>query len=99
MNCTEVVKARVSPEMKCLVKTLAERELVTESAWLKRLVTRELRAANEAGTPTSMEDVSVRPGHVRVSNVSMCVSVLRIGSCSKHEPRPVECGQQPIWQF
>jgi hypothetical protein len=65
MNCTEVVKARVSPEMKCRVKALAERELVTESAWLKRLVTRELRAANEAATPTSMEDVSVRPGHVR----------------------------------
>lgn len=50
MNCTEVVKARVSPETKCQVKLLAERELLTEAAWLKRLISRELRAANEAGS-------------------------------------------------
>jgi hypothetical protein len=65
MNCTEVVKARVSPEMKCRVKALAERELLTETAWLKRLVIQELRAANEAGAPASVEDGGVRPGGVR----------------------------------
>jgi hypothetical protein len=32
MNCTEVMKARVSPEMKRRVKALAERELLTEAA-------------------------------------------------------------------
>jgi hypothetical protein len=53
MNCTEVVKARVSPEMKRQAKALAERELLTEAAWLKRLVIRELRAAGEAGSPDS----------------------------------------------
>ena len=32
---------------------------------LKRLVTRELRAANDAGAPTSVEDVGLRSGGVR----------------------------------
>jgi hypothetical protein len=55
MNCTEVVKARVSPEMKLQAKALAERELLTEAAWLKRLIIRELRAANEAGSSDSVD--------------------------------------------
>jgi hypothetical protein len=55
MNCTEVVKARVSPEMKRRVKALAERELLTEAAWLKRLIIRELRAASEAGSRESVD--------------------------------------------
>jgi hypothetical protein len=57
MNCTEVVKARVSPEMKRKAKALAERELLTEAAWLKRLIIRELRAANEAGAPDSVNGI------------------------------------------
>jgi mobilization protein MobC len=57
MNCTEVVKARVSPEMKRQVKALADRELLTEAAWLKRLIIRELRAASEAGTCDSVNPV------------------------------------------
>src|SRR5689334_10046083 len=43
MNCTEILKARVSPDVKDQVKTVAERELLTEAAWLKRLVIREIR--------------------------------------------------------
>jgi hypothetical protein len=62
MNCTEVVKARVSPEMKRRVKALAERELVTEAAWLKRLVTRELRAVDDAGAAAPVDDAVLRPG-------------------------------------
>jgi hypothetical protein len=60
MNCTEVVKARVSPDMKSEVKALAERELLTEAAWLKRLIMRELRAARETGTSTPVDDVGWR---------------------------------------
>ncbi len=44
MNCTEILKVRVSPDVKDRVKTAAERELLTESAWLKRLVVREIRS-------------------------------------------------------
>jgi hypothetical protein len=65
MNCTEVVKARVSPEVKRWVNALAERELLTEAAWLKRLVTRELRAANYASAPTSVDSVGLRLDDVR----------------------------------
>jgi Bacterial mobilisation protein (MobC). len=57
MNCTEVVKARVSPEMKRQAKALAERELLTEAAWLKQLIIRELRAAKEAGRSDTMDAI------------------------------------------
>lgn len=45
MNCTEILKARVSPEIKREAQAVAEHESLTEAAWLKRLVVRELRAA------------------------------------------------------
>ena len=45
MNCTEILKARVSPEIKREARAIAEHESLTEAAWLKRLVVRELRAA------------------------------------------------------
>lgn len=44
MCCTEILKARVAPDLKDRVKALAERELLTEAAWLKRLVIREIQA-------------------------------------------------------
>lgn len=44
MSCTEILKARVSLGIKQQAKALAERDLMTESAWLKKLVVRELRA-------------------------------------------------------
>lgn len=65
MNCTEVVKARVSSEMKRQAKALAERELLTETAWLKRLIIRELRAASEAGSSVSVDAVRLPPEAVR----------------------------------
>lgn len=65
MNCTEVVKARVSPEMKRQAKALAERELLTEAAWLKRLIIRELRAANMAGSPDSVDRIRLPPEAAR----------------------------------
>jgi hypothetical protein len=46
MSCTEILKARVSPEIKLQAKAVAEREFLTEAAWLKRLVLREIRACD-----------------------------------------------------
>jgi len=40
------LKAHVSPEIKLQAKAIAERDLLTEAAWLKRLVIREIRACN-----------------------------------------------------
>lgn len=46
MSCTEILKARVSPEIKLHAKAIADRELLSEAAWLKRLVVREIRACH-----------------------------------------------------
>ena len=48
MNCTETLKAHVSPEIKRQAKAIAERDLLTEAAWLKRLIIREIRARDAA---------------------------------------------------
>jgi hypothetical protein len=44
------LKARVSSELKLQAKVIADRELLTEAAWLKRLVIREIRAAEGGGS-------------------------------------------------
>jgi hypothetical protein len=49
MSCTEILKARVSLEVKLQAKAIAGRELLTEAAWLKRIVMREIRAADSGG--------------------------------------------------
>jgi hypothetical protein len=48
MRCTDTLKTRVSPEMKLQAKAIADREFLSESTWLKRLVMREIRARNDA---------------------------------------------------
>lgn len=50
MSCTEILKARVSQEVKLRAKAIADRELLTEAAWLKRIVMREIRAADGGGS-------------------------------------------------
>jgi hypothetical protein len=44
------LKAHVSPEIKLQAKAVAEREFLSEAAWLKRLVLREIRACDAAGS-------------------------------------------------
>jgi hypothetical protein len=48
MGCTEFLKARVSPEIKLQAKAVADREFLSEAAWLKRLVLREIRVCDGA---------------------------------------------------
>jgi hypothetical protein len=48
MRCTETLKTHVSQEMKLQVRSVADREFLSEAAWLKRLVMREIRARNDA---------------------------------------------------
>ena len=54
MACTEFLKARVSPEIKLRTKAVADREFLSEAAWLKRLVLREIRAC-DAGQGSEVE--------------------------------------------
>lgn len=49
MSCIDIVKARVTAETKRQVAAAAERELLTEAAWLKRVVIRELGATRAEG--------------------------------------------------
>ncbi len=69
MGCTEFLKARVSPEIKLQAKAIADRDLLTESAWLKRLVIREIRAckgANDGGSePWRTDDIGRPNGEPR----------------------------------
>jgi hypothetical protein len=53
MGCTEFLKARVSPEIKLQVRAIADRDLLTEATWLKRLVIREIRSAEASGSVTT----------------------------------------------
>jgi len=46
MVATEFVKARLPLDIKQRVKALADRQLLSESAWLKRLVVREVLATD-----------------------------------------------------
>ena len=48
MICTETLKAHVSPEIKLQAKAVADREFLSEAAWLKRLVLREIRTCDGA---------------------------------------------------
>jgi hypothetical protein len=48
MRCTETLKTHVSLEMKLQATSIADREFLSEAAWLKRLVMREIRARHDA---------------------------------------------------
>jgi Bacterial mobilisation protein (MobC) len=48
MGATEVIKTRLTPEDKARVANVTQMELLSESIWLRRLVLRELQAAQPA---------------------------------------------------
>jgi hypothetical protein len=47
MRCTETLKTHVSPQIKLQARSVADREFLSEAAWLKRLVIREIRTRND----------------------------------------------------
>jgi hypothetical protein len=67
MSCTEVVKARVTAETKREISEAAAREMLTESAWLKRLLVREMQAARDPAAtqvlPRRVERARRHGGH------------------------------------
>jgi Bacterial mobilisation protein (MobC) len=72
MGCTEFLKARVSPETKLQLKAVADREFLSEAAWLKRLVLREIRACDAApgseGESSGAEGIPRPRGEARPHN-------------------------------
>ena len=68
MRCTDTLKTRVSPEMKLQAKAVADKEFLTEAAWLKRLVMREIRAQNDAaGAEGNLLWSESAPGPIRAA--------------------------------
>ena len=62
MNCTEILKARVTPEIKRQAKAIADRELLTEAAWLKRVVMKEIRSIERSGAGADHDQLlQIRP--------------------------------------
>lgn len=64
MNCTETLRAYVSAETKLQAKAVVDRECLSEAAWLKRLVLREIRAcegANGDGCDPGRTESTRRP--------------------------------------
>jgi hypothetical protein len=63
--CTETLKAHVSREIKLQAKAVADREFLSEAAWLKRIILREIRACDAArvseGESSRLEGIR-RPG-------------------------------------
>ena len=74
MTCTEILKARVSPGVKDQVKAVAERKLLTEAAWLRRLVIREIRS--DRGTETEERETHRANGVRKPSQAAR-----RFGAC------------------
>lgn len=82
MSCRDVLKTRVSAEVKSRARSIAERECLSESTWLKRLVMREIRNAtvgddhdamlpanaSASAAKTSARDGPARPMLVRLRN-------------------------------
>src|SRR5260370_33204684 len=80
MSCTEILKARVSSEIKLQAKAIADRDLLTEAAWLKRLVIREIRAcdaANDVGRELGRADDIGRPSRDARARSGCCKPVVR----------------------
>jgi Bacterial mobilisation protein (MobC) len=66
--CTETLKAHVSSDIKLRAKAIADREFLSEAAWLKRLVLREIRACDGAHVSNEREACGVDGINRRTTN-------------------------------
>lgn len=63
MGSTDILKARVPADLRRRVAAVAERELLTESAWLKRLVLYELQATESAAGAVAQSGSAIAKRH------------------------------------
>ncbi|MDH4260552.1 MAG: MobC family plasmid mobilization relaxosome protein [Gammaproteobacteria bacterium] len=72
MRCAGVLKTTVPRDIKARAKAIADAELLTEAAWLKRIVLREIRVADGGGSesrePRAADGVHRRATEARGSN-------------------------------
>src|SRR5665213_1132300 len=62
MVSNSFIQCRVTPEVKALVRTLAQRDRITESALLKQLIEVVLRSASVTGFARQEEPHSIHRG-------------------------------------
>jgi hypothetical protein len=74
MEATQILKTRVTPEIKARVAETTQAELLTEAVWLRRLVVKELRK----GQATSL------PIHVTERPAGAALGRRGRGACSKN---------------
>jgi Bacterial mobilisation protein (MobC) len=67
MAATHLIAARVSPETKAMFRTLAERQQVTESVLLKRMIDQSVRSIERSDAQV------LRPTHRRLRGSRLCV--------------------------
>lgn len=67
MAATHLIAARVSPETKAIFRTLAERQQVTESVLLKRMIDQSVRTIEQSDTQV------LRSTHRRLRGSRLCV--------------------------
>jgi hypothetical protein len=60
MATTQLIAARVSPDTKAHFRALADRQQLTESALLKRLITLTIQSVSGAGKPSQRRSVGCR---------------------------------------
>ncbi len=63
MGDSEVLKTRIAPQLKLQAKAIADRELLSEAAWLKRLVVREIRSIHGAEVAEQESSRPLRSRH------------------------------------
>jgi hypothetical protein len=92
MVATEFVKARLPLELKERVKALADSQLLSESAWLKRLVVREVQAADgerAVGPGSVASGEKDRAGH---RSPGIAIASKRTGLRTAAQRRPAAAG-------
>jgi hypothetical protein len=78
MVASEFVKARLPRELKQRVQSIAKRQLLSESVWLKRLVVRELQAGDGIETEASSAEHPTEKGEGRASGARASRVYLRL---------------------
>src|ERR1700730_2590211 len=77
---THVIKTRVSPDVKAQVNEEAQRQLLTESIWLRRVVDAALRST-PVSEATLIRRADIGPAHERFRFGHRCVGSAKTRVC------------------
>ncbi len=78
MGCSEAMKTTIPPEVRARAREIADRELLSEAAWLKRLVIREIRACQGASDEGSAPSAGGVRDRSRVPRGRGCARAMHV---------------------